>query len=473
MPEVTYRTPMPASPEALYAWHARYGAFQRLLPPWERLRLVSWQGGEATRHLPDAQQRGDISTGATVTLRAGLGPLSVSMVARHVAHEEGRFFADRMVQGPFRSWLHSHRFLPDPDHSDGSILEDQIAYTLPLGALGQAVGGGFAARTLERMFAFRHRRTAQDLERHRRYSAHPRLTVAVTGASGLVGQQLVAFLRTGGHRVRPLTRRRPLPGSDEIQWDPAAGTVDTAALEGIDAVIHLAGESIMGRWTAAKQARIRDSRVQGTATLARALAGQKRPPRVLISTSAVGIYGDRGDTLLSEDDDRDGAGFLAGVCREWEAAADPARAAGIRVVHPRLGVVLSGQGGALAAMLPPFWLGLGGPVGSGQQWVSWIGLDDLLGLLYHALFTESLSGPVSAVAPQPVTSAELGRTLGRVLRRPAVLPLPAPAVRLALGQMGEELLLYSARVSAARAQESGFTFLHPTLEEALRAEVGA
>ena len=469
MPELIRRTPMPVPPEELYAWHARYGAFHRLQPPWERVAVRSWEGGEATRGLPPARQRGDISEGATVTIRAGVGPLAATMVARHVAHREGELFVDEMIRGPFSRWRHEHSFLPAPD--GGSILEDHITYALPLGGLGAAVGGGLAARTLERMFAFRHRRTAEDLARHLPYRDRPRLSVAVSGASGLVGQQLVAFLRTGGHRVFPLVRRAPLPDSDEIRWDPAAGTVDRAALEGLDAVVHLAGESIMGRWTAAKKRRIRDSREQGTATLARAVAGLDRPPRVLVSASAVGVYGDRGDALLTEDAAR-GGGFLADVCAAWEAAAEPARRAGVRVVHPRLGVVLSGRGGALATMLPAFQLGLGGSIGGGEQWMSWIALDDLVGLVHHILMNDALEGPLNAVAPEPVTNAGFTRALGRVLRRPTVVPLPSPAVKAVMGQMGEELLLFSARVSAERAQQGGMRFLRPSVIEALQGELG-
>lgn len=462
---------MPASPEDLYRWHASGGAFTRLAPPWERIRVHRWQGGEDTRHLPEPLQHGDISTGATITLKAALGPLSAKMVARHVDHTPGRLFVDEMIRGPFAEWRHEHRFL-DGDSSSSSVLEDHIRYALPLGALGQAVGGRFARQRLEAMFAYRHRRTAQDLERHRRYAGQPPLTIAVTGASGLVGQQLCAFLKGGGHRIRPLVRREARPHSDEIRWDPQAETVDLKALEGVDVVIHLAGESIMGRWSDAKKRRIRESREKGTRTIARAVAQLAKPPRVLVSTSAVGIYGDRGDTRLSEGDDQGGEGFLADVCRRWEQAADPAREAGVRVVHPRVGVVVSARGGALAAMLPAFKLGLGGPVGGGQQWMGWISLDDLIGVYHHAVMTEALRGPVNAVTPEPVTNRDFGRTLGRVLHRPAVMPLPVAAVRAALGQMGDELLLFSARAQSQKLEDSGFGFLNPTLEQALRAELG-
>ena len=469
MTRFVQRLTVPCSASALYQWHASGGAFQRLAPPWEHIRVRSWEGGEATQGMPQAQQFGDISTGATVTIQTRIGPIPATMVAKHTDHAADSHFVDEMIKGPFARWRHEHRFIPDGEQA---ILEDSIDYALPAGALGQALGGRFAQRQLEQLFAFRHRRTLQDLLRHQQFADRPRMTIAVTGASGFVGRQLVAFLRGGGHRVRAMVRRAPEPGSDQIAWRPAEGFVDRAALEGVDAIIHLAGESILGRWTAAKKARILQSRVQGTRAIAEAAAALQKKPAVLISTSAVGIYGDQGDTLLPEDADKDGDGFLADVCRQWEAAAQPARDAGIRVVHPRLGVVLSGGGGALSTMLPAFSLGLGGPIGSGKQWMSWIGLDDLVGIYHHALFTDTLQGAVNAVAPGAVTSRDYGRALGAVLRRPAFMPLPTPAVRLIMGQMGEEMLLFSIRASSQKLQDSQFSFLHQGLDGVLRAELG-
>ncbi len=296
-------------------------------------------------------------------------------------------------------------------------------------------------------------------------------SVAVTGSTGLVGAALTVALARGGHRVVRLVRSgtaTQAPGEHTVRWDPGRGTIDAAGLEGVDAVVHLAGESIAsGRWTAAKRRRIRDSRVGATRVLAEALARLERPPATLVAASAVGYYGDRGDEVLREES-APGGGFLADVCREWEAAAAPAARRGLRVVHMRIGMVLAATGGALAALLPPFRLGLGGPVGSGRQWMSWISLDDLVRAILHALATASLAGPINAVAPAPVTNREFARTLGRVLRRPAVLPLPAGAARLLLGRMADELLLASARVVPARLEAAGFTFGDATLERALR-----
>lgn len=296
------------------------------------------------------------------------------------------------------------------------------------------------------------------------------MKVLVTGSTGLVGSALVPFLLTSGHQVARLVRSPPTAGGD-VHWDPAAGRLEPTNLEGLDAVVHLAGERITGRWTAAKKARIRSSRVQGTRLLAETLARLARPPKTLVCASAIGYYGDRGDEVLREESPS-GAGFLAEVCREWEAAARPAAEKGIRVVHLRIGVVLSAAGGALALMLTPFKLGLGGRVGSGQQYMSWIAIDDLAGIIQHALTNESLRGPVNAVAPRAITNREFTKTLGRVLGRPTVFPMPAFAARLAFGQMADELLLASARVEPARLIASGYKFRTPELEAALRHLLG-
>jgi len=290
-------------------------------------------------------------------------------------------------------------------------------------------------------------------------------TIAVSGASGFVGSTLVASLRAQGANVKRLVRSPPRDPETDIAWNPAA-PLDPAALEGLDAAVHLAGESIAGLWTAGKKARIRDSRRAGTRLLCERLAALDRPPRVLVSASAIGIYGDRGDEVLREDRPS-GSGFLADVCREWEAAAQPARDAGIRVVHLRFGMVASPTGRALKQMLLPFKLGLGGRLGSGRQYMSWISLDDVVGAIQHTLVTDSLAGPVNAVAPDSITNAEFTKTLGAALHRPTIFPVPEFVLRLLLGEMAEELLLASQRVEPARLLASGYKFRQPTLRSAL------
>jgi len=294
--------------------------------------------------------------------------------------------------------------------------------------------------------------------------------VAITGSKGLVGAALVPFLTTGGPRVTRLVRSSP--DAFDLLWDPTQGVRDLPRLEGVDAVVHLAGENIAaGRWTPRRKEEIRRSRVEGTRALCESLANLNRPPRVLVGASAIGFYGDRGDEVLSEAS-RPGSGFLAEVCQEWEAAAEPAERAGVRVVHLRFGMILSPAGGALKKMLVAFKLGLGGPVGSGRQFMSWIALDDAIGAVLHALCTNALTGGVNAVAPGALTNAEFCRVLGHVLSRPAVVPFPAVAARLLFGELAEALLLASTRVVPTRLEASGYQFRHPALEGALRHLLG-
>lgn len=290
--------------------------------------------------------------------------------------------------------------------------------------------------------------------------------VLVTGVSGPIGGALVPSLKGRGFQVTRLVRG-PVSREDQISWDPAK-PLAPESVSGFAAVIHLAGESVVGRWTRSKKTKIRDSRVLGTQNLAQSLAQAEDRPRVLISASAVGYYGDRGEEPLREESPS-GAGFLPEVCREWEAANQPATEAGIRTVQIRIGVVLSPSGGALQKMLPPFRMGVGGNIGSGRQWMSWIHVQDLVGAVHHILKTDLLQGPVNMVAPKPVTNAEFTKTLGSVLSRPTVFPVPALVAKLAFGQMAEEVLLGSQRVESAKLIASGYPFQYSDLRKALEA----
>jgi uncharacterized protein len=277
-------------------------------------------------------------------------------------------------------------------------------------------------------------------------------------------------LRSNGRRVRSLVRSARPDARDDIVWDPMRGVLNPRDLEGAEAVIHLAGEPIAQRWTGSRREAIRDSRVRGTELLARAIAALERKPSVLLSGSAVGYYGDRGDEAV-EEESASGTDFLAGVAREWEAATAAAKDAGVRVVLLRTGIVLSPHGGALERLLPPFRLGVGGPIGTGRQWMSWIALDDHLNATEHALATTGLHGPVNLVSPNPVTNAEFAATLGRVLGRPALVPVPSFALELLYGEMARATILAGQRVLPGALLRTGFKFAHPTLEEALRFEL--
>ena len=449
------RTPLRASADEVFRWHARPGAFERLTPPWEHVRVLERSGG--------------IEDGARLVLGMGPPPLQIKWVAEHDSYVEGRQFRDRQVSGPFALWEHTHRIEPAADGT--CVLEDHIEYRLPLGRLGDLCGGRFTRTKLERMFRYRHTVTAQDIAQHATAKGIDAMKILVTGSTGLVGSALLPFLSTGGHQPIPLLRGGQAQ-SGAPHWDPAAGKIAAESLEGFDAVVHLAGENIAGgRWTDDKKKKIRDSRVAGTRLLCAALAKRKRPPKTLVCASAIGYYGNRGPEVLDESS-APGSGFLAEVCQEWEAAAEPARAAGIRVVHLRIGVVLSADGGALATMLLPFKLGVGGVIGSGQQYMSWVAIDDVVGAIHFALTQDQLSGPVNAVSPSPVTNRDYTKTLGKVLARPTILPIPSFAIHLGLGEMADELLLASTRVVPDVLQEAGYEFRFPDLEPALRHLLG-
>jgi uncharacterized protein (TIGR01777 family) len=455
MNTLTFSTELDASPDAVFGWHARPGAFQRLVPPWAPIRLESFDG---------------IQEGDRAVLRIGPGPLALRWVAEHHDVIEGRQFCDRQVQGPFSHWNHTHRFAP---LDDGRCrLVDEIEYEPPAGGLGDAAAPYLLEPELRRQFAYRHRVTRRDLALHQHYTPEERsLTIAVSGTSGLVGSQLVPFLTTGGHTVQSLVRSRPV-GTNEILWDPHSGTVEAEKLEGVDAVIHLAAESVFGLWTAAKKQRIYDSRAGGTRLLAEALAQLDDPPDTFLSASAIGYYGDHGTEIVTEDAEPHRAGFLTEVCRAWEAATEPAAASGIRTVQARIGVVLSPAGGALRLMLPAFWLGLGGRVGTSDQYFPWIALDDVIGGLYHMLWADDLDGPVNLTAPHPARMADYARTLGDVLNRPAPLAVPGSLLRSVAGEVADEMALKSARVVPRNLQDSGYDFGYGALEEALRHLLG-
>ncbi|HSR40619.1 MAG TPA: TIGR01777 family oxidoreductase [Longimicrobiales bacterium] len=456
MPVFRHRSVLPHSAEDVYRWHARPGAFERLLPPWESVRVLERTGG--------------LEEGTRLLLRIRRGPLRFRWEVRHAGVDPGRGFTDEQIRGPFRHWRHAHRFVPDGD--DRCRVEDEVDWEPPLGEVGRAFGRRLVEKELERLFRFRHERLANDLGRLRDSGTERALTVAVTGASGLVGSMLGAFLRAGGHRVISLVRSRAEAGEDGVYWSVVDGEIDAEGLEGVDAVVHLAGEPLLGlRWTGAKKRAILESREAGTTLLCRALAGLADPPRVLVSSSGVHYYGDTGNQIVTEESPP-GEGFLAMVCRRWEDATEPARSAGIRVVNLRTALVLSPAGGGLAAMLPAFRAGVGGRLGGGRQYLAWIDPDDAVGLIHHALTSDALEGPVNAAAPHPVTNATFTDALGRVLSRPTLVPLPGAAVTVIFGQMGEETLLQGQRAVPRKALDDGYVFRYPGVEGSLRFQLG-
>jgi uncharacterized protein (TIGR01777 family) len=429
----------------VFAWHSRPGAIRRLTPPWQPVHVEreadSLADGVAVLSFPGG-----------IRWRASHDP---------EAFEEGRRFVDVLTTPLLRSlipWRHVHEFVPTSDCATKVV--DQVDTRVP-------------DRVLARIFRYRSRQLVDDMAAHKLWSSRP-LTVAVTGSSGTVGSALCALLETGGHRVIRLVRRiSESPGLETNlaarYWEP--GAPDRDLLKGVDALVHLAGASVAGRFTIAHRSAIRTSRVGPTCRLAELVARSKVP--TMVTASAIGYYGpDRGDELLTEDSDR-GSGFLCEVVADWEADTAPATEAGSRVVMVRTGIVQSPAGGSLRLLKRLFQLGAGGPIGSGRQWMSWIGIDDLLDIYLRSIADPSLSGPVNAVSPNPVRNDEYAKVLARVLHRPGVVPTPAFGPALLLGREGaRELALASQRVVPARLSALGHRFRHPEIEGALRHLLG-
>ena len=437
--------------DEVWQWHTRPGAFERLTPPWEKVRVLKRTGG--------------LENGARLVLEVRMGPIPFRWEAVHRDVVPGSRFVDVQESGPFSRWMHEHDMTSDG--AGGTVLRDCITCVPPFGVPGAALATPMLRAKLERLLEYRHATITADLAAHAGIA--PRRFV-VAGATGMIGSALVPFLTTGGHEVIRLVRNDPAPG--DVTWDPDRGTIDASVLAGADVVINLAGANVAGgRWTAARKQLLIDSRVRPAGLLATAMARIAQRPPAFVSVSAAGYYGNRGEEPLG-DEAAPGAGFFPSLVQAWEGAADQAVAAGVRVAHPRFGIVLSPAGGALAKLLPPFRAGVGGPVGHGRQWLGWSSIDDAIALLYLAAIDDRVRGPFNAVAPAPARNAELARTLGRVLRRPAVLPLPAAALLLLFGEMADATLLASTRVLPELLQEYRFRYRHPHLETALRHVLG-
>ena len=463
MPQFVAESEFASPVENLFRYHARPGALDRLLPPWQNVKI--------------AKRSESIEVGQEVILKL-IGPLGLSMKwhAQHTQYQPDTLFEDIQLRGPMHHWTHQHQF-----HAlDGSRsrLCDSVSYQLPLGSAGQWLLGRYFESELKRMFNYRHQVTAADLALIERFPTQP-LRIAISGSSGLVGSNLAALLQVAGHQVVRLVRptNKTVQGttadSEALVWSPANGLAEPRLAEGLDAVIHLAGKGIGdSRWNAKTKEAIRASRVQATEVLSTQLSHLDVPPKVFVSCSAIGLYGDRGDEILSESSGR-GGGFLADVAEGWENATAPLRERGVtRVVHPRLGIVLHPQQAALAKLLLPVRLGLGGRFGSGQQYWSWISIDDCIGSIYHMLLDDRAEGGVNVVSPGALRNREFMAVLAKQLHRPNFLPAPATALKWLLGEMAGPLLLDSCRVAPVKLERLGYSFRHPDLNVALRYLLG-
>lgn len=446
----------PCTARQLHDWHSRFGALERLLPPWEKTEIISRIGG--------------IDPGGRVVLkmRTGPFPFHFHFHAHHVENVPGKMFRDVQDKGPFASWSHSHFFT---DNQAGSHLYDKVEFSLPLGKRLPAFLKNHVHKSLQQVFHHRESIISEDIKVHLRCSTKP-LNILISGASGVLGRELIPFLTTGGHQVWTLVRRSPDSEKNEIFWDPENHSLDISQLPKLDAVIHLAGEYIgLSRWSEGKKQRVISSRIEGTSFLSKVISTLTPKPKVFLCASAVGYYGDTEREELRETEPQ-GADFISDVCGKWEASAQAAKDAKIRTIFLRLGVGLTPRGGALEKILDTSPFGFMRRFGSGNQYISWISTDDMISAMLHCLVCETLEGPVNIAAPEPVTNAEFMRTLARVARRPLLIPIPASLLKIVYGQMASEILLSGCHVSSSKLVESGFKFRHPNLELALKKLLG-
>jgi uncharacterized protein len=444
------RSRFPVSADELFTWHNTPGALERLTPPWESVAVTEQE---------------PLKEGSRTIFYLKIGFIKIKWMAKHTDYLENRRFTDSQVRGPFSLWRHTHTFIPESENS--CFLEDRIQYRLIFHPISTLLAGAFVARKLEKMFAYRHSITLDDIV-HKQ--TRKQLNISLTGTSGFIGGHLVPYLSTQGHRVTRLVRCETI-GKGEAFWNSDMGILD-CSFTGTDAVIHLAGEPIgEGIWTKNKMKSIMDSRINGTRLVAEKLAAMDKPPATFICASAIGYYGNRGNMILNETE-APGTDFISEVCREWERAAQPAVDRGIRVVFLRIGVVLHPGGGALRRYLLPARLGLGGIIGTGDQYISWISIEDLIGAIEHIFFNTDISGPVNIVAPEPVRNKDFVRTLARIIHRPAFLTIPAWLIRKAFGRMGMEVLLSSTRVSSHKLISSGYRFRHENCADAMKFLLG-
>lgn len=403
--------------------------------------------------------------------KVGIGPIRQTWVAKHHSVIPGETFADRMMRGPFGAWNHVHRF--DSTGAGKTTIYDDVEYKLPLHFLTGWSAGLTVLPRMRQMFKYRSTRVDSDIKQIQATANQPRQKVLVSGSTGMIGLQLCAFLETAGHDVyrllRPKTKLPADVNSEKvIRWNDLTGDVLEGDMNGFDSVIHLAGAGIGDkRWSKKRKQLIRDSRVIPTENLSRVLASLDKPPKTLLSGSAIGFYGDRGSEVLDEKS-KSGSDFLAEICSEWEEASSQAKDAGIRVVNLRTGIVVSPLGGALSKLLLPAKMGGGGPVGGGKQIQSWISLDDEIFAIHHLMMTESCTGPYNLTSPNPVPQKKFAKILGRVIRRPAFMPLPGFMIRIMFGEMGKKLVLEGQHVEPSRLLESGFEFTYNDLESCLR-----
>jgi uncharacterized protein len=442
--------------DTVFNWHARPGALNRMAPPWDPLQVISTDES--------------ILPGSQSLLKMKMGPFSYRWLAEHQNYIVNQQFQDRQIKGPLAYWCHTHQF--KPVNETKSQLTDKIEYCLPGFGLGELMMGNHIKDKLNRIFRYRHRVLNRDLNLHQQFSGQKPLKILISGGGGILGSALIPFLTTGGHQVIRLVRNRNQISKKQVYWNPDSGEIDKKNIGGVDVVIHLAGENIgEGRWTPDKKKRIIDSRINSTKLLVKLMNELPNKPRVFLSASAIGFYGNRKDQALTERT-QPGKDFISEVCKLWESEALKAENNSIRTCLLRIGVVLTPSGGALSRLQGLFKMGLGAKLGNGNQYLSWVGMDDILSSIYFLIFNQNINGPVNLVSPHPVTNREFTNTLAEILNTHANKTIPEWIIQKSFGQMGNEIVLSSTKVNPDVLTSHQYKFIHHNLKDYLKEQLG-
>ncbi|MCP3922922.1 MAG: TIGR01777 family protein [Desulfobacterales bacterium] len=448
------KTEFNCSKEELFEWHEREFALERLSPPFDPVKVISRKGS-------------GIEIGAKVTIKMHAGLIPFIWKAEHTEYKKPDEFADIQVSGPFSFWKHTHTIT---DSGNKAFLEDKIEYSLPFGFILNKLFRKKIESNLSSIFKFRHKTLANDLILHSKYGKERKI-ILIAGASGQLGSALIPFFSTGGHKVIRLVRREHI-NQNEIFWDPSKGFLDLSKAGKIDAIINLSGENIgEGRWTKSKKAKIIESRTKTTKLLVDEILKLDDPPEVFISSSAIGFYGNTKENIVNEKSEQ-GSDFISEVCKLWEDAARSVEKAGVRLLNARIGVVCSPLGGALEKLITPTKMGFGGKLGSGKQHMSWIGMDDILGIFYYFIHDKKISGPVNICTPDSITNYDMIKAIGKALKRPTFFTVPSFIIKILFGKMGDEIVLSDMRVKPEVLINSSYEYICDDFDEYLKFVLG-